>query len=523
MEPQGESPSARMILRAEFPIRGDQETFGRPRVFAPLLVFVILLCALTAIRSPLDSHPDELFHVEAAAYYADNLLPPAVGDPRAAKSYSQYGYSYLNELDVVYVFAGKLGALLSPVAAEPYLVFRAFNLLLLTALLAVAVRFPPYRAIFLLLLVSPQVWYIFSYFNGDALPLFLSLLIAGQLVLPGSRLRAFLDEPRFRARIGGAILVGVLLGVLALSKRNYYVFLLFAASYLTYVVFGWRTAIAAIAFGLVAALAYAGVWSPVSTWFWVTAAVLGALTLFSAARACGSLGETFGKVSKLALIASIALAVFLPRYAYDRVVNGSESEKGAAIRQVAEARAKDNYKPSAMNDPGKAYIGLRLQSKGVAFHEIFLSPWNWAPLTFGSATGIYGYMVVRAPSSYYAAMALLYTGLFGYLAFRALARGGTEERMLTLYVFFFACLTIFQSAYHSWTNDLQPQGRYLFPVIAMFAVYLSRLEKLLRPAVLLPLVLGAFALSTMSFAYYAVYKPIPVGLQAHSGQPLPLY
>ena len=60
-------------------------------------------------------------------------------------------------------------------------------------------------------------------------------------------------------------------------------------------------------------------------------------------------------------------------------------------------------------------------------------------------------------------------------------------------------------------NDFQAQGRYLFPVIGIFGLYLSRLGRLIRPAVLVPLVLGAFMLSTMSFAYYAVYKPIPVG------------
>lgn len=499
-----------MNWRPDVPTREQLAALGETPAFVPLLAVVILLCALTAIRSPLDSHPDELFHVEAAAYYVDNWLPPAVGDPRADNSYSQYGYSYLNELDPVYFFAGKLGALLSPVAAEPYLAFRAFNLLLLAVLLAVAARFPAYRVLFVLLLVSPQIWYVFSYFNGDALPLFLSLLIAGQFALPGSRLRAFLDEPRFKARLGGAILAGVLLGALALSKRNYYVFVLFAACYLTYLLFGWRTAIASIGCGLVAGLLYAGVWPQGYAWLWVAAAVLGALTILSAAVACGSWREFLGKGAKLALIAAIALAVLVPPYAYDRAVNGSESEKGAAIHQVAEAKAKGNYKPSVMNDPGKGYFGLRLQSKGVGFHELFLPPWNWAHSTFASATGIYGYMVVRAPGPYYAVMALLYAALFGYLAFRGLARGGADERTLMLFVFFFAFLTIFQSAYQSWTNDFQAQGRYLFPMIGMFALYLSRLGQLIRPVVLVPLVLGAFALSTISFAYYAVYKPIPV-------------
>jgi hypothetical protein len=260
----------------------------------------------------------------------------------------------------------------------------------------------------------------------------------------------------------------------------------------------------------VAALPYVGVWSPDSTWFWVTAAVLGALTLLLAINACGSLKDSLNKGAKLALIASISLVVLLPRYAYDRAVNGTSNEKWAAIHKIAEQRAKNEYRPSVISDSKEGYYGLRLRSKGVAFHEIFLPPWNWARLTFASATGMYGYMVVRAPGTYYALMALLYAALFGYLGFRGLARGRAEERTLTLFVLFVACLTILQSAYQSWTNDFQAQGRYLFPMISMFALYLSRLGKLIRPAVLLPLVLGAFTLSTISFAYYAVYKPIPV-------------
>src|SRR5688572_5676432 len=113
----------------DVPFREQLAAWGETRAFVPLLAVVILLCSLTATRSPLDAHPDELFHVEAAAYYVDNWLPPAVGDLRAGKSYTQYGFSYLDEFDPVYFFAGKLGALLSPVTAELYLAFRAFNLL----------------------------------------------------------------------------------------------------------------------------------------------------------------------------------------------------------------------------------------------------------------------------------------------------------------------------------------------------------------------------------------------------------
>jgi hypothetical protein len=107
-------------------------------------------------------------------------------------------------------------------------------------------------------------------------------------------------------------------------------------------------------------------------------------------------------------------------------------------------------------------------------------------------------------------MALLYAALFGYLIYCGVARSETQERTLVSFVLFFACLPVLQAAYHSWINDFQAQGRYLFPVIGMFGLLLVRLQNAIRPTVLVPLVLCAFALSAASFTYYAVYKPIPV-------------
>lgn len=59
-------------------------------------------------------------------------------------------------------------------------------------------------------------------------------------------------------------------------------------------------------------------------------------------------------------------------------------------------------------------------------------------------------------------------------------------------------------------SDFEANGPYHALVIGMFGLYLWRVGRLIRPAILVPVVLGAFALSTISFAYYAVYKPIPV-------------
>jgi hypothetical protein len=40
--------------------------------------------------------------------------------------------------------------------------------------------------------LSPQVWYIFSYFNNDAFPIFVATLLAWQVVDPASGFNRFL-------------------------------------------------------------------------------------------------------------------------------------------------------------------------------------------------------------------------------------------------------------------------------------------------------------------------------------------
>jgi hypothetical protein len=171
------------------------------------------------------SHPDEYLHRAAARYYVDHWLPPKVGHPATLDSYSrEYGLSYLNEPDIVYFLTGKFAVLLSPVLeADP--AFRLFNVLLFFALAVYCSRRREAALIFLPLVLSPQLWYMFSYFNGDAFPLFISILLAFQLAVPSSAFGKSLDGGEARKTLWGVVLLGALIGVLFLSKRNYYFFL----------------------------------------------------------------------------------------------------------------------------------------------------------------------------------------------------------------------------------------------------------------------------------------------------------
>ncbi len=57
---------------------------------------------------------------------------------------------------------------------------------------------------FLFIVISPQVWYVFSYFNNDAFPLFIAMILAMQVVDPESSLNRYLSGPTIRKNMSHA-------------------------------------------------------------------------------------------------------------------------------------------------------------------------------------------------------------------------------------------------------------------------------------------------------------------------------
>lgn len=341
-----------------------------------LLLLVVPLIIFMGVISQYNSHPDENVHIEAAKFYRDYWLPPSVGDERTLDSYSIYGHSRLNELDVYYFLAGKVSVLVNPIFQNVTFSLRFFNILLFIILVILCFKSTfKNRLFFLFLLISPQVWYLFSYVNSDAFTLFLSILIVYQILDENSLLYKYLTSDSNNPK--RAVLFALLLALLFLSKKNYYVIFLVVVFKFIWMVF--------------------------------------------------SLGEGERKkyIVKTILLVGLVLAFILPRYALDIGINGFD--KGSQLSILKETMAGDQYKPSArqsINAEGDSvYFGLNLRRRGVKYIQLFSERWSWHRISFESFVGIYGYMNIRGPTLYYKLMLFLYLVALLYSLFCVFFQG----------------------------------------------------------------------------------------------------
>jgi len=435
--------------------------FSQQKIHLFYLGFTLALILSMAAVSYDGGNPDEQAHQQCAAFYTDRWLPAAVDDEAVLKTASGFGVSYLFRTEIAYFLAGKTALLLSYLVKESYLGLRLFNVLLFSLLVVMAIRRIQGPLLFVLALVAtPQVWYVFSYFNGDAFPLFIALLIAAQVTYSDSLSSQFFDSPCLWDRLSGGILLGILIGLMLLSKINYYVYLAFIG-----LLVSWR-------------LFFEFLPSPTGHWPL--------------------------QMKKGILIAVIALCVYLPPTIYDQYINGFQKDE--KISKVVEEKALYQFKPSTVkNEPMKSYRGLALKDKGQSFRAIFLEHDEWRKWSFQSFFGVYGYFLYYSKDFYYSAVSVLMAGVFlfvvFYMAYHSLP---WKDAFVLSMVLLFSLLVIGQSIYFSWTSDYEPQGRYLFPIIPMVMVGLARLPEMIQRRLIPCVSVCFFMLSASSFVFSAL-------------------
>jgi hypothetical protein len=157
------------------------------------------------------------------------------------------------------------------------------------------------------------------------------------------------------------------------------------------------------------------------------------------------------------------------------------------------------------NKPSESYPGLALRDKGMTFRKLFLEKDEWRQMSFKSFFGVYGYMLYYSKSYHYKAITVLLAGAFLFVLFYTIYHSLPFRNALVLsMVLFFSLLVIGQSVYFSWVADYEPQGRYLFPIIPIVLVGVTRLPELIRKRFVPCFSLCLFLFSLSSFVFTAL-------------------
>jgi hypothetical protein len=418
-------------------------------VVAVAFVIAAALILTMALCSKFNSHPDEYLHFEAAKYFINHWLPPTLNDPEIAPAYSHYGLSYMRDLDASYFLMGKFIAAFSVWIGSQEIAARLFNVLLFILLGGWMVRRLGTSLAPSILLISPQIWYVYSCVNGDAWALAAAMLVVVQLADEKSGLRKYLQAEGWSEAPRGGLGFALLLTLLIMAKRNYYLFLPFIALVV----------------------------------IWITLGARGPGTMARYAK-------------KWALVGVLTVALYFPLRIGHEAINGFEISR--LQLEQAEKYAAPHFKPSDI-DSGKGAGRLALRKQGVPFSEL-LTERGWPSESFQSFCGVYKWMSVKGSDYYYLLMGLLYASLVALLLARIVTISW-KDALFASATLGLVLSVILVSAYHSWTVDYQPQGRYLFPILPMFAFLFHHYRERLRAPAFYLLFGCLFVCSIYSFVF----------------------
>jgi hypothetical protein len=426
-----------------------------PHLVRVLFLFVLFLVINLVWQSDFNVHPDEHAHIECLEYFSDYWDLPAVGDSRAEDSYQKpWALSRLDDLGVSYFLAGKFRNIVQTVFESEAFGDRAFNVLLFFLFFALGKN--KRHLLFLApLLCSPQIWYLYSYANRGGFVLFISLLLAWQLVNKQSTLNTYLKEEMPLSNWKACLTPGVLLGILSIEQTNYILFILFVFSMLL-----WR------------------------------------LLFFIENK------KTF--IYKCLIFMMMGASIFIVRKGIDISINGFNKQEQRIA--YAEEHAEAEFKPSIATSKD-SYPGLRLKAKGVSFTGMFKPEWDWHKMTFKSFAGFYGYYVEYSPKWYYFYVLLIYALVLFTFFKHAVFEENWKYNLFSALSLVALLGGILMGVLFSWLHDFQPQGRYIFPIIPILLVYcwviVPRLKRFDR-SVMLTCFMALALLSLYSFNQVAL-------------------
>lgn len=398
-------------------------------------------------------HPDEMQTRAAVDYYRTHLIQPDVRSDFVAETVSGYGMTRLSEINLYYVLAGHYANLCSFKMS-----FRAFGMLLFLILLCFVLKYMrKERYLAVLFFATPQLWYLFSYATSDAYDYLMTAFVVYEVLAEESSLNRIFREPFSKRRIFGYLWNGFLFANVLMAKKTFYLVLLTVFLLLLYkLIFAEKEQKRKLI-----------------------------------ANYAALLGIAFG----------IVLLRSLPDFYYYGI------HKGEAVRQVIEATAWPEYKPST---PAAAQAASTLlYEKGVSLKGFF-TEWNFNGTLLKNYFGCYSIYSLEAKTWYYVLMGVLYTALFaavGVLFHRkctqeaAAGKEAAVRKMRWKYrtMWGMIALMYLMTIYNAYFVDFQPQGRYLFPALPALACQISLSREISENKIVRTLIVMIAALSLYSF------------------------
>ncbi len=416
-------------------------------------IFALAFIMVMAVISKNNRHPDEYVHVTAAHYYKDYWLPPEIGSHKIRDTYSAYGFSRLHTGEIVYFIAGKYTKMIEYLQLDKYLAARSFNIILFFILFVMAVKRADFRIFLLPVLLSPQSWYLFAYFNSDAFAIFLTLYASYQLAHQDSLLHSYLKCSLYSTKSFLSIFFGIVFFCLLLLKKNYFFLDLFLLFYFVWMVFFKkiqleRKSIFRICYVITIGFFLYGV-------FWLT----------------------------------------------DNSINNFQ--RAYKIQQVQEQFAHKEFKPSTPLEQKHPY--LQMKNRGVSLKNITLEKQFFKKL-FISSFGQYGYTSIHGSKLYYEFVVFNMFLLFAVMCIYTTSKGGkAEKKLMDLFLFVVTALMA-AIIWHAWCADFQTQGRYLSPCLAMTGILLYHIHRLIPRPLLNSLLCSMYLISTYNFIYVGIYE-----------------
>lgn len=426
--------------------------FQRLQYIEWLFFFVFALILTMAVLTGPDMHPDEFVHRSAAEYYSqhNNWLPPAADDPAILETYSSHGVSRLNSREIVYLVAGKFLEVFSFLPVNHYLLLRFFNISLFALLLIYCFRNPDLRIVSLPIFISPQIWYIFCYFNSDAFALFILFMITYQVLKVDSLFNKYIrcERNSFSTFIQ-CIVFGLLFSFLFLIKKNFYFFIIFLGLYFS-------------------------------------------LQFYK--RNYSDPGLIF---KRLGTVFITIICLFSVHYTLHSAVNNWHRTENIVKMQNKTADVDLN----PLNNPKDTNKFLNLRGEGFPLSYVW-KDLQWGHITFMSTFGVYGNMAIYNTIPFYQSIRLLLI-LFSICILYDLlcSRERDGSFLLLLMVIGCSAALIAASFLNSWIADYQPQGRYLLPIVPMAAFFLYTAHRRLLLGRISFFVLVLFLFSAYSFVF----------------------